>query len=36
MNPDPFQFNEHKDWDSDRETAILYTIGLRAAGTKYK
>lgn len=36
MNPDPFQFNEHRDRDPDRETAISHAIGLRAAGTKYK
>ena len=36
MNPDPFQFNEHRDRDPDRETTILHAIGLRAAGTKYK
>lgn len=36
MNPDPFQFNEHKDRDPDREIAISHAIGLRAAGIKYK
>lgn len=36
MNTDPFHFNEHKDRDQDRETAILHAIGLRAAGIKYK
>ncbi len=36
MNPDPFQFNEQRDRDPDRETAISHAIRLRAAGTKYK
>lgn len=36
MNPDPFQFNEHRNRDPDRETAISHAIILRAAETRYK
>lgn len=36
MNPDSFQFNEYRDRDPNRETAILHIIRLQVAGTKYK
>lgn len=36
MNPNPFQFNEHRDQDPDRETTISHTIRLKAVRTKYK
>lgn len=36
MNVDPFQFNEYKDRDPDREMAILHAIELGAEGKKYK
>ena len=36
MSPDTFQFVEHRNRDPDRDSAILQTTGLRAAGIKFK
>lgn len=36
MNPDPFQFQEHKSRDPDFDKSLSHAVGLREAGTKYK
>ena len=36
MNPDPFQFQEHRSRDPDFDKAHSHAVGLREAGTKYK
>lgn len=36
MNPDPFQFQEHKSRDPDFGKVLSHAIGLREAGTEYK
>lgn len=36
MNPDPFQFQEHKSRDPGFDKALSHAVGLREAGTKYK